>query len=156
MRRLQLTQGYFAIVDDDDYERLSRYNWYARKSGNAVYASRCIRRNGIKTTLSLHCEILGKIPGLVIDHINGDGLDNRKENLRHVTTRQNAQNRHAEKSSKYPGVFWDSHAKRWRAMIKVNGKKKYLGSHNEEKEAFNAYCDASFVFAGEKVLEQII
>ena len=153
MKEIFLTQGYITIIDDDDYEMVSKYKWYARKCGNILYASRCIKRNGVKTTLPLHCAILGYKQGYIIDHINGNGLDNRKENLRHLTIRQNAQNRHTEKSSKFPGVFWDSRAKKWRSMIKINGDKKYLGSYADEKEAFNAYCSASLLFAGEKVIE---
>ena len=157
MKEIALTQGYFTIVDDEDYEQLSRHKWCATRQGNIVYASRHRMKedNGKKTTIQMHRQIMEYKQGYIIDHINGDGLDNCRKNLRHVTTRQNAQNRHTEKSSRFPGVFRDSYAKKWRALIKVNGKKIYLGSYTEEEEAFNAYCDASFKFTGQKVLEQI-
>lgn len=74
-----------------------------------------------------------------IDHINGNGLDNRKENLRFVTHRQNMQNQHRQKTSVFPGVCFDKRVGRWASQIRVNGKLKHFGSFTSEGIAFNFY-----------------
>ena len=148
MREIPLTQGKFAIVDDEDFERLSQFKWYAHKSCNTFYASRKCKRKMVR----IHQEIIGVKIGLVIDHINGDGLDNRKANLRHVTNRQNMQNLHTERSSKYPGVCWHKRDKKWKAHITSNGKLLHLGHFTDEEEAFKAYCEANRELAGDGVL----
>lgn len=80
--------------------------------------------------------------GMVVDHIDGNGLNNQRENLRVVTYRQNCQNRHTPKTSIYPGVSWCKYKKRWFASIKINGKNRKLGRYNLEIDAYNAYTDA--------------
>lgn len=90
MKEIPLTQGYVALVDDGDYEELSQFNWYANvQSDGRVYARRM--NNRTKRQVSMHRQIAG-VPGLVIDHINGNGLDNRRDNLRGVSPAENAQN----------------------------------------------------------------
>jgi len=142
MKEIQLTQGKVALVDDADYEWLNQWKWCANKAKSCIYAARTWRENGKKITRRLHTEIMGKKEGLEIDHINGNKLDNRKENLRFVTRRQNMQNLHTIRASKYPGVGWHNHNKKWRARIKTNGKEKLLGYYTNEEDAFKAYCDA--------------
>jgi len=90
MKEIPLTQGYVAIVDDEDYESLLQFNWHAcpANDGGQVYAK---RKNEARRTVSMHRQIAGK-PGFVVDHINGNGLDNRRENLRAVSIAENAQN----------------------------------------------------------------
>lgn len=73
------------------------------------------------------------------DHLNGDGLDNRRENLRHVTNRQNQQNQHVGRSSKHPGVCWDRRDGKWRAVIHIEGRQKPLGYFTTEQAAAEAY-----------------
>ena len=85
---------------------------------------------------------MGKKKGFEIDHINGNGLDNRKSNLRFVTPRQNLQNMHTKRYSKYPGVTWHKINHRWMAQIKINGRPIYLGYFNNEYEAYLAYKKA--------------
>jgi hypothetical protein len=87
MREIELTRGYVATVDDEDYERVSKYLWYAEVRGNSVYA-RCRRGPGL-----MHVFIMGKRPGFDIDHADGDTLNNTRANLRHCTRSQNAANR---------------------------------------------------------------
>jgi len=139
---IPLTQGKVAIVDDEDYEYLNQFKWYARKHRNTFYAARNIYRNGKQTVLSMHTAVMGRKKGLEIDHINGNGLDNRRSNLRFVTHRQNLQNRHTAKTSKYPGVNWSKIAHKWRAYIEINGKQIHLGYFNNEYEAYLAYQKA--------------
>ena len=107
-KKIELTQGKFAIVDDGDFEWLNQHKWSAQKGRNTYYAIRGVRENGKHKRIYMHIEILGKKNGLQIDHMNGNGIDNRRTNLRHVTSRQNRQNLHINKSSKYPGVYFDN------------------------------------------------
>ena len=144
MKKIGLTQSQVALVDDEDHGWLSQWKWCAMKTGNVFYATRGLSIVNEKSHLSMHIAILGKSPkGFEVDHINGLGTDNRKENLRHVTTRQNQQNRkHQNSSSQYPGVSWAKHTQKWVAHIRINGIKIYLGLFINEKEAFNAYKQA--------------
>jgi hypothetical protein len=144
-KEISLTQGKFAIVDDDDYGYLNQWRWHASKQRNSFYAQRTSKPiNGERAiTIYMHIEIIGRKEGFEIDHINGEGLDNRRENIRHVTHRQNLQNRHDETSSEYPGVYWYKRDRKWRAMIWLNGKKRHLGCFTNEQEAFTAYCKAA-------------
>ena len=144
MKPILLTRGMVAMVDDADYEHLSQYNWYASPKGNTCYATRRMKKDQNPSTplISMHQEIMGKRDGLVTDHINGDGLCNCRDNLRFVTRRQNNQNRHTKKLSKYPGVTWAKNKCRWKSCIQINGKSVFLGSFKDELDAFNAYKDA--------------
>jgi hypothetical protein len=143
MKEIPLTQGKVALVDDEDYEWLNQWKWCAYKNKNTFYAARHTKtENGKQTMIRMHIEVIGKREGLITDHINGNGLENRRENLRHVTRRQNGQNRHDERSSKHPGVSWYKRDKNWQATIQVNGKRKHLGYFSNEADAFRAYCSA--------------
>lgn len=145
MEEIQLTQELVALVDDDDFERLNQFNWYALKDGNTFYAVRHSPQiNGKRFLIRMHHEIIGMPPnGLMTDHRNGRGIDNRRKNLRFVTNRQNGQNhKNCKHSSKYPGVYWDTEYKKWRAGIGINGKTKSLGRFTDEKTAFEAYRQA--------------
>lgn len=146
MKEIQLTQGKVALVDDEDFERLSRYRWYARKDRNVFYAQRNSPMvNGIRQNMiHMHHEIISKpLNGFEIDHENGNGLDNQRHNLRFVTHRQNGQNRKNQKSSsRYPGVSWFKISKKWEANIQINGRKKHLGLFFNELDAFNAHKQA--------------
>ncbi len=142
-RRIKLSRGKYAIVDDDDYYRLARYKWYAQKAWNTYYAVRNgPRRAGAKQkSILMHREVLQVGDGLVVDHINHNGLNNRKANLREATFSQNNYNRRGNLkncSSKYKGVHLHR-GKKWRAMIKVNKKSMHIGSFDDEAEAARAY-----------------
>lgn len=147
MREIQLTQNRAALVDDEDFEWLNNWKWYAHKDGNTFYAARAGGRvNGSMTTITMHSVIVGKPPkGLVSDHRDGNGLHNFKKNLRFVTTRQNAQNRKNRvkpKTSQYVGVFWRKDCKKWAAKIRMDSKNKHLGLFASEFQAFKAYRQA--------------
>ena len=145
MKEIALTQGQVALVDDEIYEELNRVKWYARKGANTFYAVRMSPRvDGKQYGIYMHHEISGKTPkGFEVDHRNGMGTDNQRENLRHVTRRQNCQNLKCVKSSsKYPGVYWHKPTEKWVAIIKINGKGKNLGYFTDGKEAFETYCQA--------------
>ena len=100
----------------------------------------------------MHIEIMGKKPGYVIDHKDGDGLNNQRNNLRHVTFRQNLQNRHAPKIHKYPGVGFHKPTQKWHARITINRSVKSLGYYNNEFDAFEAYRNTVKELTGEDVI----
>jgi len=153
-KEIQLTQGKVAIVDDEDYEWLSQWKWYAVKSYNMFYAVRNITKPGGKQTLILmHRVILGLEPGdpQLCDHKNHTGLDNRRDNLRICNNSQNHQNECLRRnhSSAFKGVSWRKSRNKWRALIGVDGKQKHLGYFNSEIEAVKAYDESAKIYFGE-------
>ena len=115
-RRIPLSRGLFAIVDPEEYEALSRYKWWAQlgKHNGTFYAVRNEKRGRVMVRVWMHRVIMGAAEGLFVDHINHNGLDNRKANLRLATAAQNAWNsvRGKRGSSKYKGVAWDAASKK--------------------------------------------
>lgn len=145
MKEIPLTQGKVALVDDEDFERINQFKWYARKTHNMYYAVHTLPRSQNQRKLYMHAIIIGTPPRKMTDHINGDGLDNRKENLRVVTNRENLQNLHVKKTSKYPGVRFVRQSKKWRATIQFKGKQYNLGNYSDELTAATVYAVASEV-----------
>ena len=143
MKEIPLSQGKVALVDDEEYGRLSQNKWYARKSRNTYYASRMSPHiNGKRHQIQMHRVIMMPQNGMETDHINGNGLDNRRGNLRLVSIRENAQNRHEQKTSKFVGVHWVSSRKKWEAQIHFNKKGYILGQYPEEETAATVYAVA--------------
>jgi hypothetical protein len=143
MKTINLTQGLFVYVDDEDYQELSKYKWNAAKNKNCYYVVRNQKINGKYKTIYMHREVLKYNGKLAIDHIDGNGLNNCKSNLRTVTIRQNGQNIHkTNKTSIYPGVNLHKPTNRWRSQIVMNGKQTSLGYYDNEIDAYNAYRKA--------------
>lgn len=145
MKEIPLTRGLITLVDDDDFEWLNQYKWYAAPNHNTVYARKAVYNGkNDKTSVPMHRLILNTPKGFETDHIDGDGLNNQKSNLRIVTRRQNLQNQHRKipKTSKYPGVFWHKGDGAWRAKITINGVMKFLGNFSDEFAAHSAYMIA--------------
>jgi hypothetical protein len=151
-REIILCSGEKVLVDDEDYKLLNSVKWYASYTSSNVYAIHSFRIKGIKRTVLMHQFILTPEDGFDIDHINGEGLDNRRCNLRLVTRRQNLQNRHTEKSSQYPGVSWNKRYKKYASQITINGKAHGIIMCDDEFEAFTAYRVAVKVLTGEDVI----
>lgn len=138
-----LTQGYDAIVDSGDAERVGQHNWCARKTKDGVYA--CARINDRVT--SLHRFIAGLDFGdeRVVDHANMDGLDNRRCNLRVAAQNQNEWNttKRRNNTSGYKGVWFHERNGKWCADIWAHSKKHYLGLHDTAEAAARAYDSAA-------------
>jgi len=119
----------FALVDDYDYKKLSRINWYAAESTNNLYACRNITVDGVQKILRMHTVLLGWAANEMCDHRNGITLDNQRHNLRHCSSLENSRNRKVTSRSKsgYKGVSWHKNARKWRVTISYGGKQRSQG-----------------------------
>lgn len=144
---IPLTQGMAATIDVADVDVVRLWNWHPKKNGRfSFHAARSIYDNpGSSKTLLLHVALLGTKNGLIIDHINGDGLDNRRCNLRFVTQSQNRQNTNlgSRNRSGFRGVSFNKATGKWRSVIYQDRKQYYLGEFLDLIEATRAYANAA-------------
>jgi hypothetical protein len=135
---IPLTQDKFALLDDADYELVRGHSYYFSKS-KTICGGYAMRGSD---DLLLHRIIMGLTdPEIKVDHINGDGLDNRRANLRSGTQGQNLKNRSIQKGNKsgYKGSYFDKQANKWRANISIDNKTKYIGLFDTVEETARAY-----------------
>jgi hypothetical protein len=154
VREIPLTKGYIALVDDDDYERVAAFKWQVgvRKSKQKTY-THALRHVGPKrqrTTLSLHTFIMGHHPGMMIDHADGNGLNNQKYNLRIATRSQNVANSVRTRPNKtgFRGIFYNGS----RFAVRLRGgsnPRRYIGSFQTAEAAARAYDKAAIEEFGE-------
>ena len=146
-----LTKGYEAIIDAADSPLVARWNWHASTSAWNVYAHRTSYDTATRQRVCMHRVIMGEPIGLEIDHIDGDGLNNRRSNLRAATHSENMRNRTQQKNntSGFKRVCWHKQARKWTAAIKVNGRQKHLGMFDKAEDAHAAYCAAAANLHGE-------
>ena len=141
MKRIPLTRGKVALVDDDVYDYLMQWTWYARKSRSTYYATRK-SKSPQGGCVQMHRVFMGAKKGQLVDHANGNGLDNRICNSRRCNHRQNMWNQckmRRTTSSTYKGVSWQKQMNKWEAYIRHKGKHIYLGCYREEDDAARAY-----------------
>lgn len=142
MKKIELTQGYETIVDDEFYDELIKYTWHVdiASNGSNIYAKNTHLGKMHRFIMRL-CGV--KVENFVVDHINGNGLDNRVENIRIVhNKRENTRNtkkRKLSKHSQYIGVTFREHAGKWCAKIRANGENVFLGYYDTAEDAGMAY-----------------
>ena len=140
VKTITLTQHQVTYVDDDDYAFLNQWKWCAHKDRHTFYAKRW---KGIK----MHHLIVGKpLKGFEVDHIDGNGLNNQRSNLRIVTQQANSQNTHKHRAGRLVGCYFMKPRAHlltpWMSYITVNHKRIYLGVFGTEQEAHDAYLRA--------------
>ena len=145
-RRLPLTNGKFALLDAEDYYRLSQFNWHAARGSKTFYA--VTTRKGKRVIM--HREIMNAPEDLFVDHIDHDGLNNRKSNLRLCTHAQNSCNKPSRTgASKYKGINKDKYGKKWTARVHAGNKTIHIGTFATEIEAAKAYDKKAVELHGE-------
>ena len=156
-RLIPLTVGKIVMISAHRYETLAAFRWHTfsaqRGDKKYFYAARMLRVNGKQHSILMHRQILGLDLGdpLEGDHINGDTLDNRDNNLRIATVQQQQFNTGlaANNTSGVKGVYWHKRAQKWQAHIWFNGKEIYLGSFVILEDAKNAYWNAALKYFGD-------
>lgn len=154
MKSIPLTQGKVTLVDDEDYEYLNQWKWHTEKSdgGNTYYAVRNIQLGFKKrTTTKMHRVIMNTPTDMQVDHIDMNGLNNQRSNLRNVTQSQNQRNREVQRNNQtgYKGVGRTKNKRRFRARIKIGRQSIVLGYFLDAKEAALAYDEAAKKYHGE-------
>lgn len=155
MKEIELTRGYVSKVDDSDFNALNSFKWHVFNGGHqgnyVPYAMRSVGTGNQKRNINMARDILNAPAGMVVDHINGDTLDNRRSNLRLCTNPENLRNRGKSKAntSGFKGVFWDKKLRRWRAAIDYNRKKINLGVYPTAELAALAYDKAARKYHGD-------
>ena len=154
MKEIPLTQGKMALVDDEDFDKVNFLRWHTHKGKNdkTYYAIHSEWTGSYVKKIRMSRLIMNPPECSVVDHIDGDGLNNQKSNLRIVSQRQNCQNRHQIKTSKFVGVTFDrwtkNKEKKWMATVVINAKQKMLGRFKTEEEAHEIYCNAIKTIGG--------
>lgn len=146
MRTITLSKGLACLIDDDDYELISQWKWYAHGPSDRPYA--CRRPYNKAPLVYMHRVINKTQDGLFTDHIDGDTLNNTKENLRAATALQNMMNGAKKRNgtSKHKGVWLDNSrtsSNNWRSAIRIEGRLHYLGRFATEEEAGAAYASCA-------------
>ena len=152
MKVIPLTQGKFAKIDDDDFRRVSQWKWCAiNKGGGRFYAGRQIGKRPFRKLLRMQNLIMPPLDGFLVDHIDGNTLNNCRSNLRLASELQNLRNRKlgSKNTSGFKGVWLHRKSNQWVARIGVNYKYLFLGMFDDKKEAARAYDMAAEKHFGE-------
>ena len=144
-KEIPLTNGGFAIVDDEDYENLSQFKWHKRGTGKYRYAFRIEKCK----TFSMHRALINVPAGMQTDHIDGNGLNNLRSNLRIATCAQNQFNALGwGGKSNFKGVTWSKEKKKWISKIRITCRRLHLGYFHTELDAAKAYNEAALKYHG--------
>lgn len=150
--QIPLTKGFVATVDEADLPLIAPYKWRASQAGSKWYAVATVPNSGKRSrSFYMHRMLMGNPSGKLIDHHDGDGLNNRRGNLRVTDKRGNGANSRlqARNKSGAKGVHWDARGSKWLARITVNGKSRYLGRFADRAAAAAAYAKAAYEAHGE-------
>jgi hypothetical protein len=147
MKLINLNKGFTAQVDDEDYEHINQFNWYVAYSGNVMYARREVRIDGKQKHEWMHRTIIDTPANMETDHIDHNGLNNQKSNLRVSTRAQNCMNRKTWGRSKYVGVSYNRGF--IQAQININGDRINLGRFKTEELAAKKYDEMAKIHYGE-------
>lgn len=151
VREIQLTQNRVALCSDEDHEMLSKYRFHFDGSYPRAYVKGSYKTK--QKQVRMHQLIMPCEPGFMIDHIDGNKLNNTRENLRIVDVYQNSQNskkkRSAKTTSEYKGVSWHSERKKWRSEIAVDNQRAFIGLYDDEEECARASDSACLFYHGE-------
>lgn len=153
MKKIKLAHSNkVAIIDDGDFDLVSRYKWHLSSNKNGARTS--VRTQGLCKVMYMHRLIMGNPIRGEVDHVNHDKLDNRKSNLRICTHSQNQWNysKPRNNTSGFKGVYWHNYGKKWAAQIKVFGKRLHLGLFNSKIKAKIAYNKAALKYFKEFAL----
>jgi len=146
MKIIKTKSGYEILIDDDDYRLVSQYKWHVYKDRNIYYATS--KSNGAR--IKMHRLILNAQPGEIVDHIDGNGLNNQKSNLRICTVQENIRNMKAILGkSKYKGVSFKKNMKKWQANIGFNYKMLFIGYFQTQEQAAAAYDEVARALFGD-------
>lgn len=147
MKKIKLTQNKTALVDNDDFEELNKFKWYANRHGNTFYAVRSLA-NGSKRLM--HRCILNTPTSNETDHKDGNGLNNQRKNLRICNHSENQQNKgkNINNTSGFKGISWCQRNKKWLVRLSVNGTRLYLGHFKQKIKAYQAYVEACIKYHG--------
>jgi hypothetical protein len=152
MKEIPLTQGKVALVDDEDFDFINQWKWSACKSGKTYYATRKKRIAGKDKGFSMHRVLLGiKRRYIFCDHKDGNGLDNRRANIRISSRRQNQANKDPlpGRTSKFMGVSFRKDTKKWQVAISYRGHSIHLGTYSDEILAAKTYNKVAIEVHGE-------
>jgi hypothetical protein len=159
MKTIVISNGSTVLVDDKDFEALSQYKWTAHVNRTTCYA---IRRQRISedrpgSIVYMHRQIMCPMEGMVVDHINKDGLDNRRENLRICSQTENLRNQRprSNKRSKFKGVSWNENDMAYHSRLQFGGRGVWLGMYKSEVDAAKAYDAGAIHYYGKYALTNV-
>lgn len=149
--QVPLSNGGFALVDEEDHARIASHSWYAWHHHGTSYAARMTAREGRRICILMHREVMDAQPGSQVDHSDGNGLNNQRSNLRFCTPSENRYNqgRQRNNSSGLKGVSWNKKLQKWEVYINKDRKRTRLGFFADKNDAMRAYDKAAAEMHGD-------